>query len=74
MLDDLTIFFSVIFLLAGSVLLYKGMSNGDANQNGAILGGAMLLCVGSVLMWTVLKNWWEFKKYRRSRNVRHDIR
>jgi hypothetical protein len=66
MLNDLGLFFGAIFLLAGAALLYKGVSNADASQTATIIGGAVLLSVGSVLMWTVLKNWWEWKREYRS--------
>jgi len=69
MLDELGLFFGVIFLLAGAVLLYKGVSNADASQTAAVIGGATFLSLGSVLMWNVLKNWWVSRKeYRRYRN------
>ncbi len=69
MLNNLGLFFGLIFLIAGAVLLYKGVSNADASQTAAIIGGATFLSLGSVAMWTVLKNWWEWRReYRRYRN------
>jgi drug/metabolite transporter (DMT)-like permease len=62
MLNNLGFFSGALFLLAGAVLLYEGVSNADASQTAAILGGAMLFSIGSALMWTVLKNWWEWRR------------
>jgi len=69
MRDDLGLFFGLIFLIAGAMLLYNGVSNADATQSAAIIGGATFLSLGSVVMWTLLRNWWEWRKeYRRYRN------
>jgi len=69
MLDDLRLFFGLIFLIAGAVLLYNGVSNNDASQSATIIGGATFLSLGSTVMWTVLRNWWEWRReYRSYRN------
>jgi len=69
MRDGLGLFFGVIFLLAGTVLLYDGVSSADASQSATIIAGATFLSLGSIVMWTVLRNWWEWRKeYRRYRN------
>lgn len=69
MRDELSLFFGVIFLLGGAMLLHHGVSTGDASQTAAIIGGATLLSLGSVVAWKVLKNWWEWRKeYRKYRN------
>jgi high-affinity Fe2+/Pb2+ permease len=69
MLNNLGLFLGVILSLAGAVLLYKGVSNADASETSATLGGAMLLAVGSVLLWNGLRNWWEWRReYQRYRN------
>jgi hypothetical protein len=62
MLNNLGFFSGALFLLAGAVLLHEGVSNADASQTAAILGGAMFFSIGSALMWTVLKNWWEWRR------------
>jgi len=69
MLDDLRLFSGLIFLIAGAALLHNGMSNADASQSATVLGGATFLSLGSTVMWTVLRNWWVWRKeYRRYRN------
>ncbi len=69
MRDDLGLFFGLILLMAGALLLYNGVSKSDASQSAAIIAGATFLSLGSVVMWTLLKNWWGWRKeYRRYRN------
>jgi len=69
MRDDLGLLFGTILLLTGLMLLYNSVSSTDANQSFAILGGAALLSLGAMLVWTVLKNWWGWRKeYRKERN------
>jgi hypothetical protein len=69
MRDDLALFFTVILLIVGSVLLYDGVSVGDASQSARVIGGAAVLSAGLILMRSLLKNWWEWKKLvRRHRN------
>jgi len=66
--DYLGLFFGLICLIAGAVLLYNGMSNANAGQSVAIIGGATFLSLGAVVMWTRLRNWWEWRKeYREYR-------
>jgi len=68
MRDATGLFFGLSFLIAGAILLYNGMSNADASQSAAVIGGATLLSLGSVLMGTFLRNWWEWRKeYREYR-------
>jgi len=65
MRDNLSLFFGLILLIAGAVLLNNGVSNAYAsqmNQSATALGGATFLSFGSMVMWTVLKNWWKWKK------------
>ena len=62
MLDDLGFFFGLIFLIAGAVLLYNGVSHNDASQSTTIIGGATFLSLGSTVMWSVLRNWWAWRK------------
>ena len=65
----MSLFCGVICFLGGAALLYKGVSNADASQTAAIIGGATFLSLGSTAMWNVLKNWWVWRKeYRRYRN------
>jgi hypothetical protein len=69
MLNDLGFFLGLIFLIAGAALLFEGVSNAEASQTAAIMGGATFLSLGSVVLWAVLKNWWAWRKeYRRYRN------
>ena len=62
MRDDLGLLFGLTFLTAGAVLLYNGLSNSDASESATIIGGATFLSLGSTVMWTVLKNWWEWRE------------
>ena len=69
MRDDLGLFFGLVFLIIGGVLLYNGTSNADASQSAAVIGGATLLSLGSVVTWTLVKNWWEWRReYRKFRD------
>ena len=68
MRDALGLFFGLSFLIAGAILLYNGMSNANAGQSVAIIGGATFLSLGAVLMGSFLRNWWEWRKeYREYR-------
>jgi len=69
MLDNIGFFIGLIFLIAGAVLLYSGASSADPSQSGEMIGGATLLSLGLIVMGTVLRNRWEWRKeYRRYRN------
>jgi drug/metabolite transporter (DMT)-like permease len=69
MLDELGLFFGVLFLLVGGVLLYVGLSNSDASQSTTVISGATFLSLGSFVMALLLKSWWEWRKeYRRYRS------
>lgn len=69
MRDDLGLFIGLVFLIIGAALLYNGVSHSDASQSAAIIGGATFLSLGSVVLWTLLKKWWEWRReYRRYRN------
>lgn len=59
MRDDLSLLLALTFLIGGAILLYDGVSDADPMQSSAIIGGAVLLALGSVVVGIVLKNWWE---------------
>ena len=68
MRDALGIFFGLTLLIVGAVLLYSGMSNADASQSAAIIGGATFFSLGSAVLSALLKNWWKWRKeYREYR-------
>jgi len=56
MRNALGLFFGLILLIAGAILLYNGMSNAGASESAAIIGGATFLSLGAVAMWTRLRN------------------
>jgi drug/metabolite transporter (DMT)-like permease len=60
--NDLGLVFGVMFILAGVVLLYSGTSNSDASDFAAVLGGAVLLSVGSIVLWILLREWLKRKR------------
>jgi hypothetical protein len=60
--NDLGLIFGIIFFLAGAALLYGGTSNSDANELAAVLGGAALLSLGSIVLWILVRNWWKRRK------------
>jgi hypothetical protein len=62
MQDDFALFFAVIVLTLGAVLLHDGVSHPDASQSARIIGGAAFLSLGSNTMLIVLRNWWKWKK------------
>ena len=65
--DMIGLIFGGVFLLAGAVLFYNGISGGDLVQAETI-GGAALLSLGVVTLGIILRSWlkWkrELRKYR----------
>ena len=55
--DDLSLLLGMTFLIGGAILLYDCVS--EADQSSGIMGGAVLLSLGSVVLGIALKNWWE---------------
>lgn len=70
MRDDLGLLFSLMCLIVGSTLLYRALSISDSSQLATLLGGAILLALSFVILWSVARNWlqWRrvYKKYRDS--------
>ena len=63
MLDNLRLSFGFLSLLIGVLLLREGVSNADASQTARVVGGAVLVSLGLISIWFVLKNWLELRKY-----------
>ena len=55
-------FFALIFLMIGAVLLANGESASNSGEEASIVVGAAFLTLGFIIMWTVVKDWWEWKK------------
>ena len=52
-----------------AVLVFVAVFFGGFAPIAGHIAGATLLSLGSTVMWTVLKNWWVWRKeYRRYRN------
>ena len=54
--------FGVLLFLADAVLLCIETSNSDANDFTAVLGGAALVSLGSIVLWILLTNWLKRKR------------
>ena len=70
MRDALGMVAALVSLAVGTVLLYDGVSNNDANQSTRTIAGAALLSLGFILLRVVVRNWWKWRKFSKSyRNV-----
>ena len=69
MLDNLALAASSIFLVLGTVLLYRGISASGQSQNLTLFAGAALLALGLFTVGITLKNKWiwrqNYKKWRK---------
>ena len=69
MLDAIVPFLALLFLVAGSALLYEGLSISDSTQTVELFAGASFLSLGLVTLWIGVKNWWKWRTtYREYRN------
>ncbi len=62
MRDDLGLFFALVLLAIGGILLHDGLSNATPSQVASLISGALFLSLGMTCTWLVLKNWWRWKK------------
>jgi len=61
--------FGLVSLIGAAALLNSGIVNSDTDQLPSVLGGATMLALGAIVLWTIARNWWAWKKeYRRYRS------
>jgi uncharacterized membrane protein YdjX (TVP38/TMEM64 family) len=68
MLDNLGIVLAAVCVLFGAFLLQDSLADPNASQGLRVIGGAVLLTLGLVVAWFVVKRRLE---WRRNRNDRH---
>ena len=70
MRDHMGIFFSAVFLLVGTGIVWDGVEGSDPSQSARVIAGAAVLALGITTMRLVLKSWWrERKLYREARTA-----
>jgi hypothetical protein len=62
MFSKLALALALICIVGGTVLLYKVASSQDPAQTAGLIGGAVLLSLGSVTLTLVTKAWWECRR------------
>lgn len=65
MLDKLGLFFAVVSLLMGSILLYDAVSRSDLTQTARVIGGAVFFALGLVTLTLVAKDWSKWRKHHK---------
>jgi uncharacterized membrane protein len=65
MLDKLSLFFAVVSLLMGSILLYDAVSKSDLTQTARVIGGAVFFALGLVTLTLVAKDWSKWRKHHK---------
>jgi len=61
-LSVLPLFFALLLLVVGSLLLNDGISKSDISQTVKVITGAMLLSLGLISICIAVKNWWKVKR------------
>jgi drug/metabolite transporter (DMT)-like permease len=68
MLDNLLAVCGVVCILIGSFLLHQGFDGINADQTSQVIIGSVILALGLIAAWIVLKNklefWRDYKKHR----------
>lgn len=62
MRDDLALVFALVVFALGAVLLYDGVAGADVGQSAKVIGGAVLISLGSTTFLMVLRTWWRWKR------------
>jgi hypothetical protein len=70
MLEGLQFAAGCISLLVGATLVYDAVRNPGLNQTPALLGGAVLVSLGFICMWLVVRSWMEFRRYLKDHHQR----
>jgi uncharacterized membrane protein len=65
MQDSLALFFGLIVLTIGAVLVYEGTSESHTSQTAALLFGAAFVALGLASVWAALNNWLKWRKEER---------
>jgi len=61
-LGVLPLFFALLLLIAGSLLLNDGASKSDISQTARVITGAVFLSLGLISICIAIKNWWKVKR------------
>jgi len=62
LLGVLPLFFALLFLIVGSLLLNDQVSNSDVGQTARFMTGATFLSLALISICVALKNWWKHRK------------
>ena len=62
MRDSVAMFFSLLFLAVGAVLLYEGTSESKTSQTAALLSGAVFIALGLAAMWAAVNEWLKWRR------------
>ena len=62
MRDSVAMFFSLLFLVVGVVLLYEATSESKTSQTAALLFGAAFIALGLVATWAAVNEWLKWRR------------